>query len=108
MSQTQQEGLRKQRKCSNCKEVKDLETGFYSNKSIRGGKDYYCIPCRKADSKFYWQHIVLTPERHERIKEQTRARTRAYALRKYGLTYVPRHIKEARREARLREQSCVT
>jgi hypothetical protein len=46
--------MEKMKKCSGCKEDKELEL-FYKNKLVLDGHSNYCIPCTKENSKKYFQ-----------------------------------------------------
>jgi hypothetical protein len=46
--------MEKMKKCSGCKEDKELEY-FYKNKLVLDGHSNYCIPCTKENSKKYFQ-----------------------------------------------------
>jgi hypothetical protein len=46
--------MEKTKKCSGCKEDKELEL-FYKNKLVLDGHSNYCIPCTKENSKKYFQ-----------------------------------------------------
>jgi hypothetical protein len=42
------------KKCSGCKEQKNLEA-FYKNKNMKDGHSNYCIDCTKDNSKKYFE-----------------------------------------------------
>ena len=46
--------MEKTKKCSGCKEDKELGL-FYKNKLVLDGHSNYCIPCTKENSKKYFQ-----------------------------------------------------
>jgi len=46
--------MEKTKKCSGCKEDKEL-INFYKNKLVLDGHSNYCIPCTKGNSKKYFQ-----------------------------------------------------
>lgn len=46
--------MEKSKKCSGCKETKNLDK-FYKNKLVLDGHSNYCIECTRQNSKKYFQ-----------------------------------------------------